>query len=77
MRRLETLILIAAMVLPVARAQVTVTPGDDGKTVIETVTNLRYGTVTMTWPADANIAGGLRPDSPTGFRGSIRMDRCR
>ena len=23
-----------------------------------------YGGVTLTWPADANIAGGLRPDSP-------------
>ena len=47
-----------------ASAQVTVTTGAGGKTVIETVTNLRYGTVTLTWPSDANIAGGLRPDSP-------------
>jgi hypothetical protein len=64
MKRLETLILIAGMMPPLAHAQVTVTPGDNGKTVIETVTNLRYGTVTLTWSADANIAGDLRRDSP-------------
>ena len=66
MRRFGTLILLTAMILGAraVRAQVSVTTGDGGKTVIETVTNLRYGTVTLTWPGDANIAGELRPDSP-------------
>ena len=66
MKRIETLVVVAMLMLGagVAGAQVTVTSGDGGKTVIETVTNLRYGTVTLTWAADANIAGELRPDSP-------------
>ena len=66
MKRIEALIALAVLMLGAhaGSAQVSITSGDDGKTVIETVTNLRYGTVTMTWPADANIAGYLRPDSP-------------
>jgi hypothetical protein len=66
MKCMDTLIVTAAMVLAVtaAKSQVTVTAGDGGKTVIETVTTPTYGTVTLTWPADANIAGGLRPSSP-------------
>ncbi|MGA1981835.1 MAG: hypothetical protein ABSG84_05125 [Acidobacteriaceae bacterium] len=66
MKRIDALNAVAMMLLGAlaASAQVTVATGDGGKTVIETVTNLRYGTVTMTWAADANIAGGLRPDSP-------------
>jgi hypothetical protein len=71
MERVESLMFIAAMILavPAANAQVTVSAGDGGKTVIETVANLTYGTVTLTWPADANIAGGLRPDSPNWVPG--------
>ena len=66
MKQFQTLIFLAAMILGVqaASAQMTVTTGDHGRTVIETVTTPMYGTVTLTWPADANIAGGLRPDSP-------------
>jgi hypothetical protein len=66
MKCTNALIATAAMVLVVtaANSQMTVAAGDGGKTVIETVTTPTYGTVTLTWPADANIAGGLRPDSP-------------
>jgi hypothetical protein len=66
MKCIDTLIVTAAMVLavPAANSQMTVTAGDGGKTVIETVTTPLYGTVTLTWPADANIAGSVRPDSP-------------
>jgi hypothetical protein len=66
MKRVEAALALAALVLSAsaARAQVTVTTGNDGQTVIETVTTPLYGTVTLTWPADANIAGGLRPESP-------------
>jgi hypothetical protein len=66
MKCIDTLIVAAAMVLALraANGQMTVAPGDGGKTVIETVTTPLYGAVTLTWPADANIAGGLRPDSP-------------
>ena len=66
MKYMNTLLLTAAMVLAVAAAksQMTVTPGDGGKTVIETVTTPTYGTVRLTWAADANIAGGMLPGSP-------------
>jgi len=66
MKCMDTVIVTAAMVLAVtaANSQMTVTVGDGGKTVIETVTTPTYGTVTLTWPSDANIAGGLWPDSP-------------
>src|ERR1700678_4357773 len=66
MKCIDTLIVTAAMVLavPAANSQMTVTAGDGGKTVIETATTPLYGTVTLTWPADANIAGSVRPDSP-------------
>ena len=66
MKCIDTLIVTFAMFLAVtaAKSQMTVTAGDGGKTVIETVTTPAYGTVTLTWPADANIAGGLRTDSP-------------
>jgi len=79
MKCVDTLIVTAAMVLAVtaANSQMTVIPGDGGKTVIETVTAPTYGTVTLTWAADANIAGGLWPGSPYGFRGLIPMGRCR
>jgi hypothetical protein len=65
MKCIDTLIITAAMFLAVtaAKSQMTVTAGDVGKTVIETVTTPTYGTVTLTWPADANIAGGLWRDS--------------
>jgi hypothetical protein len=52
------------LALPSAYSQMTVTAGEGGQTVIETVTKPKYGTVTLTWAADANIAGGLRPGSP-------------
>jgi len=66
MKCMDTLIVPAAMILAAttANSQMTVAAGEGGKTIIETVTTPTYGTVTLTWPADANIAGGLRPDSP-------------
>ena len=66
MKRIEALLALAVLIFAVhsASAQVTVTTGNNGRTVIETVTNLRYGTVTLTWPSDANIAGYLPHDSP-------------
>jgi hypothetical protein len=66
MKRLPTIVVLPLLILGAhaASAQLTVITGDHGKTVIETVTTKQYGTVTLTWPADANIAGGLRPDSP-------------
>jgi hypothetical protein len=65
-------IVLAAILLttPIANAQVTVTSGDGGETVVETVvTDSPYGTVRLTWPADANIAGHLQPDSPYWVEG--------
>ena len=66
MKGIDTLVVTAAMVLAVtaANSQMTVTAGDGGKTVIETVTTSLYGTVTLTWAADANIAGSVRQGSP-------------
>jgi hypothetical protein len=66
MKRIETLVVSAAILLaaPAAKSQMEVASGDGGNTVIETVTTPMYGMVKLTWAADANIAGGLRPDSP-------------
>jgi len=66
MKRIKALLALVALIFVAhaVSAQVTVTTGNNGQTVIETVTNLRYGTVTLTWPSDANLAGELRHDSP-------------
>ena len=65
MKWLSILIVLALMILRGRSVSAqTVTTGDGGKTVIETVTTPLYDTVTLTWPADANIAGSVRPDSP-------------
>lgn len=52
-----------ALAATAANSQMTVAAGDHGGTVVETVTTPTYGTVTLTWAANANIAGGLRPSS--------------
>jgi hypothetical protein len=65
MKRIQALIVVALLILGarVARAD-TLTPGDNGRTVIDVVTTPTYGTTTITWLADANFAASLRPDSP-------------
>lgn len=65
MKRILTMIVVALMILGVRAAGAdTLTSGDDGRTVIDTVTTPAYGTTTITWLADANFAASLRPDSP-------------
>jgi hypothetical protein len=58
--------IVAVLMLLGARAASadTLTSGDDGRTVIDTVTTAAYGTTTIKWLADANFAASLRPDSP-------------
>jgi hypothetical protein len=66
MKRIKTLVVSAAILLavPAAKSQIEVATGEGGNTVIETVTTPMYGRVTLTWASDANIAGGVRPESP-------------
>jgi hypothetical protein len=65
MKCVDTLIVTAAIALAATAtfSQMTVTSGNGGRTVVETVTTPTYDTVTLTWAADANIAGGLWRDS--------------
>ena len=55
-----------AVILMGARAASadTLTSGDHGMTVIDTVTTSAYGTTTIQWLADANFAASLGPNSP-------------
>ena len=65
MKRIQTMIVVALMILGVRAACAdTLTSGDNGRTVIDTVTTPAYGTTTIKWLADANFAASLRPDSP-------------
>jgi hypothetical protein len=67
MKRSHTIILVALAILGARSAcadSFTVTSTNGGKTVTDTVTTTLYGTTTITWAADANIAGGLTKDSP-------------
>ncbi|HXW13035.1 MAG TPA: hypothetical protein VEN79_00870 [Terriglobia bacterium] len=73
MKRIQTMIVVALMILGARAARAdTLSGGDDGQTVIETVTTAD-GTITLTWLADANFAGSLGHDSPYWVDG-INLD---
>ena len=60
MKRIQTMMAVAAMILSLrAAAQDTLTPADGGKTVVDVVTTSLYGTTTIKWLADANFAASL------------------
>jgi hypothetical protein len=77
MKRIYTMVGLAFLILGAQTAKAgtdtdTDTVTHDDTTVTDTITTALYGTTTITWLRDANLAARLTPDSPLWVEGINR-----
>src|SRR5277367_2118001 len=74
MKQIHTMVVLALLILGAQTARAgtdtdTDTVTHDEMTVTDTITTALYGTTTITWLRDANLAASLTPDSPLWVEG--------